>query len=179
MIDVFLDRDGVIIRNRPDYVKSWSEVELLPGALQAISLLSQQGCRIAVVTNQSAIGRGIISRSEVEAIHTRLDRLIRDSGGFIAGYFICPHRPDEGCTCRKPRPGLLTEAAGVLGLTLRGAVVVGDQLVDLEAAAAAGCSAILVGSGVDICADLDAAPPHQRVRDITRAAQLILERAAS
>jgi D-glycero-D-manno-heptose 1,7-bisphosphate phosphatase len=179
VIDVFLDRDGVIIRNRPDYVKSWSEVEILPGAIQAIGLLCRHGCRVAVVTNQSVIGRGIVSRPAVDEIHRRLGELIRASGGTIAGYFICPHRPDEGCACRKPKPGLLTQAAEVLGLTLQGAVLVGDQLDDLEAAASAGCSAILVDSGVYVGTHVVVAPPHRRARDLMGAAMLIVNEESS
>lgn len=174
VVDVFLDRDGVIIRSRPTYVKSWAEVEILPEALQAIGLLCRQGCRVTVVTNQSVIGRGIVSRSVVDEIHRRLDELIRASGGTIAGYFICPHRPDEGCACRKPKPGLLIQAAEVLGLTLHGAVVVGDQLADLEAASSAGCRAILVETGVCVGTHVAVAPPHRRAPDLMGAAMLIL-----
>lgn len=174
MIDVFLDRDGVIIRNRLDYVKSWSEVEILPGALEAIALLCSHGCRLTVVTNQSAIGRGIVARSDVDEIHRRLDALIVEAGGTITGYFVCPHTPDERCKCRKPRPGLLLQAADALGIPVERATVVGDQVADLDAATAVGCNAILVESGVWRDDGPNFAAHHHRVSDLMAAATLIL-----
>jgi len=99
---VFLDRDGVICRNRDDYVKCWAEFEWLPGSLEAIVQLSRQGLVVVVVTNQSALARGLTSEALVEDIHQRMQAGIQESGGRISGVYVCPHRPDEGCNCRKP-----------------------------------------------------------------------------
>lgn len=144
---VFLDRDGVIIRSRGDYVTSRAQVEVLPGALDAIARLSRAGHRVMVITNQSPVGRGLMPWSEVVAIHRYLSSLAADRGGEISRYFVCPHQPADDCRCRKPRPGLLLAARAELGLDLATAFVVGDKLSDLEAAWAVGSRAVLVLSG--------------------------------
>jgi D-glycero-D-manno-heptose 1,7-bisphosphate phosphatase len=144
---VFLDRDGVINRDRPDYVKSWEEFEFLPGALEALRLLALGPRRIIVVSNQSAIGRGLVSREDVDRIHARMTEAVRGAGGRIDAIYYCPHRPDEGCPCRKPRPGLLRKAARELGLDLPGSLLIGDDLQDLETAVAAGVRPVLVRTG--------------------------------
>lgn len=141
---VLLDRDGVINRMRPDHVKSWEELELLPGAVEALARLTRAGCRLVVLTNQSAIGRGLITREQVDQIHDRLDAVVARAGGRIDAYLLCPHTPLDGCACRKPAPGLLLRARDELGIDLTRAVLIGDQLSDLDAARAAGCRAILV-----------------------------------
>jgi len=144
---VFLDRDGVINENRADYVKSWAEFSFLPGAAEAIARLSRGGKRVFVITNQSIVNRGLVSRAAVEAIHRRMVREIERYGGQIEAVACCLHRPDEGCSCRKPKQGLLLDLAGEHGLDLGSTVVIGDALSDVEAAIAAGCRAILVRTG--------------------------------
>jgi D-glycero-D-manno-heptose 1,7-bisphosphate phosphatase len=144
---VFLDRDGVINENREDYVKTWDEVCFLPGALRALARLSLTPFRIVLVTNQSPIGRGILTEEQVEAINRRLVSEIEAHGGRIDGVYYCPHHPDDGCECRKPRPGLLLRAARELGLILSKSYLIGDAVSDVEAAKAAGCSPILVLTG--------------------------------
>jgi D-glycero-D-manno-heptose 1,7-bisphosphate phosphatase len=144
---VFVDRDGVIIRNRDDYVKSWAELEFLPGAVEALSLLSESGLRVFVVTNQSAVGRGVLGATALEGLHTRLQAIVSGRGGKIACFLVCPHRPEDGCACRKPAPGLLHEARERFGVDLSRAYVVGDFETDVAAARAAGCTSILVLSG--------------------------------
>jgi D-glycero-D-manno-heptose 1,7-bisphosphate phosphatase len=146
-VNVFLDRDGVIIRNRADYVKSWEEVEVLPGALDALARLAAAGHRAVVVTNQSAIARGLVSVATVDDIHHRLDRIIEAAGGAITAYYICPHAPEDGCACRKPQSGLLLRARDELSIDLGAAYLIGDQLIDMEAARAAGCTGVLVQTG--------------------------------
>lgn len=135
---VFLDRDGVIIENRAAYVRSWSEVTFLPGALQALVQLSQSAHAIVIVTNQSVIGRGLIPGSQILDINRRIVGVIRDAGARIDGVYICPHAPDDNCECRKPKPGLLTQAAEELDLDLSRSYMVGDALTDLIAAERAG-----------------------------------------
>jgi histidinol-phosphate phosphatase family protein len=146
-VTVFLDRDGVLVRNRSDYVKGWDEVEIVPGAFAALARLRSAGARILVATNQSAVGRGIVRRETVDDIHDRLARIARAHGGPIDGFLVCPHRPDDGCQCRKPKPGLLMRAQRERGLDLSAAFMVGDQASDALAALAAGCTPILLGDG--------------------------------
>ena len=144
---VFLDRDGVINRNRPDHVKSWNEFEFLPGALEALKRLAGLGWPVVVVTNQAAIGRGLVDQSEVEEIHRRMVDEVRLFGGRIDAVLYCPHRPDEGCECRKPKLGLLIEASRLLHLDLAASILVGDAESDLLAARAAGCRPVMVRTG--------------------------------
>lgn len=143
---IFLDRDGVINRERKDYVKSWDEFEFLPGALLALEQLSAYSWPILVITNQSAINRNIVSEDEIAEIHRRFTESVSAAGGRIDGIFVCPHRPDEACGCRKPRPGLLTQAAQRFQLNLTQCIFIGDSLTDYQAAVAVNCPAILVHS---------------------------------
>jgi D-glycero-D-manno-heptose 1,7-bisphosphate phosphatase len=144
---VLLDRDGVIIRNHTDHVRDWSEVEILPGALEALSLFAERGHRVFVVTNQSAVGRGLMSLDDVTTIHDMLAQQVIDSGGRIEAFLVCPHAPEAGCDCRKPAPGLLFQARDRFNLDLASSYFIGDHETDLMAAAAAGCTGILVLSG--------------------------------
>jgi histidinol-phosphate phosphatase family protein len=141
---VFLDRDGVINRTRPDYVKHWEEFELLPDAIESMASLARAGLEVIVLTNQSAIGRHLVTSDTVDAMHRRLADEVEVRGGFIRAFFVCPHTPDEGCSCRKPRPGLLFRAQQALGVDFAKSVMIGDQISDVEAATAAGCAAILI-----------------------------------
>jgi histidinol-phosphate phosphatase family protein len=143
-VDVLLDRDGVLIAERSGYVLHPDQVRLLPGAGQAVRRLCDAGCRVFVVTNQSPVGRGLISLDTLRAIHRRLAELIAAHGGQITRFFVCPHRPDEGCACRKPAPGLLYAAQDMEGVDLAQAVVVGDQVSDVHAARSAGSHGVLV-----------------------------------
>jgi len=144
---VFLDRDGVIIENRSDYVKSWEEVRLLPGAFEALRRLSRSEYALVLVTNQSAIGRGIISLEQAVEINARVIAEIEAQGGRIKASYLCPHRPEERCDCRKPVPGMLLRAAEELGLDLERSYAIGDAVSDIEAARAAGVRGILVLTG--------------------------------
>lgn len=144
---VFLDRDGVINENRDDYVRDWTEVRFIPGALEALARLSSLPFSIVLITNQSAIGRGILTLDQVEAIHRRLVMEIQTHGGRMDAVYYCPHHPDVGCECRKPKPGLLYRAAQDLELDLARSCLIGDAVSDVEAALAAGCRPILVQTG--------------------------------
>lgn len=144
---VFLDRDGVINRNRHDYVRAWTEFEFLPGALAALARLKGAGRRVIVVTNQSIVGRGLVDAGDLARLHDRMREAVAAAGGEIEEVLVCPHHPASGCTCRKPRPGLLLTARDQLGVDLRRSVLVGDHVTDLTAAVAAGCAALLVLSG--------------------------------
>lgn len=144
---VILDRDGVINEDSDAYIKTLDEWQPLTGSIEAIVRLSRAGWIIAVCTNQSGIARGFTSPAAVEAMHTRLRELVREQGGNIHGIFVCPHGPDDHCTCRKPRPGLLVQAARELGFALEGVPVVGDAQRDMEAARRVGARPLLVRTG--------------------------------
>jgi D-glycero-D-manno-heptose 1,7-bisphosphate phosphatase len=145
---VLLDRDGVINRDSPAYIKSWDEFEFLPGSLEALKLLHQDGFTTIIITNQSAIGRGMITSEILEGMHRRMSETVRSHGGRIEDIFYCPHRPDEGCDCRKPKTGLIDQARKKYSLILSGAMMVGDSAKDIECARNAGCrAAILVKTG--------------------------------
>ena len=144
---VFLDRDGVICRNRRDHVKSWEEFVFLPGSLAALARLAAAPVRIVVVTNQAVINRGIVPVATVEDIHARMVDAIHAAGGRVDRVLYCPHRPDEQCDCRKPQPGLPKQAAQEFGVDLSRSYVVGDALSDVGAAKAAGCAPYLVLTG--------------------------------
>lgn len=173
---IFLDRDGVINRERADYVKSWDEIELLPDVLPALRALAAMSIPICVLTNQSAIGRGIVAAATVDEIHARIRILITAHGGRIDAFFVCPHRPDEGCRCRKPQPGLLLQAAERFDLDLRKCVFVGDSISDCEAALAAECRCIAVETGrqgARLRAMAQAMPQIPIVADLAAAAEEI------
>lgn len=145
---LFLDRDGVVIENCDTYVRSWEDVEIFPQALEALALLKNSPFKIVLVTNQSAVGRGIITLAQAESINARLVQVIEKNGGRVDGLFMCPHAPDVGCDCRKPLPGLFHQAARVLNLNLVDSIMVGDALSDLQAGQAAGISRnVLVRTG--------------------------------
>jgi D-glycero-D-manno-heptose 1,7-bisphosphate phosphatase len=143
---VLIDRDGVLVKNRSDYVKSRMEMEILPGALEAIAALSQSGHRVFIVTNQSAIGRGLTTLAEVDSMHRQLAFEVGSVGGAIEGFLVCPHTPEDECDCRKPAPGLLYQARDRHGVDLDTAVLIGDWETDIQAAKAAGCASIRVMS---------------------------------
>ena len=173
---VFLDRDGVINENRADHVKCWAEFRFLPGAPDAIARLSRAGVRIFVITNQAIINRGMVSREAVDQINSQMAAEVERHGGRIDAIAYCPHRPEEGCGCRKPQPGLLLDLARRHGLDLRATVVIGDALSDVEAGIAAGCRAILVltGRGPEQLARTDGRNGFAVASDLSAAVELLL-----
>ena len=144
---VFLDRDGVICENRTDHVKSWDEFRFLPGAKSSLAAMSRLGLPIIVVTNQAIVGRGTVSRAVVDDIHSRMVAEVEAYGGRIYRVLCCPHRPEDGCACRKPQPGMLVQAADEMGIDLRRSYMVGDAASDLMASQRVGCRSFLVLSG--------------------------------
>jgi D-glycero-D-manno-heptose 1,7-bisphosphate phosphatase len=144
---LFLDRDGVICRDRADYVKSWEEFRFIPGVKAALRALREAGITVLIITNQSVINRGIVTREALDSLHRKMIRDIARAGGEISGIYYCPHRPDEGCDCRKPGTALLKQAARDHRLNLKKCVFVGDTLKDLEAGKGIGCRTILVQTG--------------------------------
>ena len=144
----FLDRDGVIIENRENYVRSCDDVAFLPAALTALRKAAASPYKIIVVTNQSAIGRGIITMAQAQTINQYIVSEVENAGGRVDAVFMCPHTPQDQCECRKPRPGLLLQAAEQFNLDLSRSYMVGDSLADLLAGRAAGVrESIIVRTG--------------------------------
>jgi D-glycero-D-manno-heptose 1,7-bisphosphate phosphatase len=145
---VFLDRDGVINRDSPDYIKSWSEFEFLPGSLAAIKLLTLNGFAVIVITNQSVINRKMVSGKALDHLHALMKKAVASGGGQIKDIFYCPHVPEDGCGCRKPNPGLIFKAKEKYRIHIAASVMVGDSAKDIECARNAGCGhAVLVKTG--------------------------------
>ena len=150
MKTIFLDRDGVINHNPPNkgYVRKWAEFTFIPNARKAIRELTESGYRIVVITNQSGIGRGLYSEEDVTDIHSRMVAEIRKAGGTIDAVYYCPHHPDAGCECRKPKPGMLMRAAREHNIELSNAYLVGDFPTDIEVGQRVGATAFLVLTGL-------------------------------
>ena len=144
---VVLDRDGVINHDSDDYIKSPDEWEPLPGSLEAIALLCESGFTVVVASNQSGVGRGLYTLKTLEQIHEKMQAAVKQAGGDIAGIYVCPHRPDEDCDCRKPRPGLLRKIAESFSCNLTNVPFIGDKHADLIAAESVGARPILVRTG--------------------------------
>jgi D-glycero-D-manno-heptose 1,7-bisphosphate phosphatase len=146
---VILDRDGVLNREAhgAGYVLEPAEFFWLPGALEALAMLRRAGLHLSVATNQSGVGRGLMSVAQLEAIHDRMRTEAASNGAALDAVLFCPHAPDEGCACRKPAPGLIHEALARSGITAAESLVVGDDQRDLEAASRAGVRAALVRTG--------------------------------
>lgn len=139
---LLLDRDGTIIWD-PGYLSDPALVRLLPGAAEAMKRFQDAGWLLVVVSNQSGIARGKYGRAELEAVHARMVALLAEGGVRLDGAYYCEHGPDDGCACRKPRPGMLEQAARELGFDLSASLMVGDKPSDVEAAVAAGARGIL------------------------------------
>jgi len=148
-LTIFLDRDGVINRKQPEplYVTCWEQFEFLPGALAGLAALARTGAKIVVVSNQRGIARGVYTEAALREIHERMRAAIETAGGRIDAIYYCPHIGGD-CDCRKPLTGMFERAAREIpGVDLAHAVVVGDNVCDIEAAARLGCPAVLVGTG--------------------------------
>lgn len=180
---VFLDRDGTLTLET-DWVRSPSELVLLPGAARAVRRLNDAGLAAVLVTNQSAVARGLLDERGLAAIHARLADELSAAGARLDGVYWCPHHPTEGvgayrveCDCRKPRPGLLRRAAGELGIDLARSWIVGDAARDLEAGARAGVRGVLVATGKGRTESGRARPEHYAA-DVDGAAAWIVRRAS-
>ncbi len=134
---IFLDRDGVIIHNRANYVRSWAQVKFYPYSLAAIQRLSQHFWMF-IITNQSAIGRGLLDEQTLLQINARLKSKIKDAGGRMDRIYYCPHAPAASCTCRKPQPGLIRQALADYPVDLAASWLIGDAISDIQAGLNAG-----------------------------------------
>lgn len=143
---VFLDRDGTIIED-VHYCRRPEDVSLLPDAAKSVALLNSIGMPVVIVTNQSGISRRYFDWVTLEAIHDELKRGLTREHARVDAIYVCPHHPDDGCACRKPRPGLLLRAAADLRVDLSSSYMVGDQHGDILAGQACGCTTVFVDSG--------------------------------
>jgi D-glycero-D-manno-heptose 1,7-bisphosphate phosphatase len=144
---VLLDRDGVINRRIPGkYITSWAEFEFLEGALEGLSLLTQNGYAPIVVSNQACVGKGLLSQSQLEEITRLFVERVAEKGGRIHDVYYCTHRQEYGCECRKPRPGLIVEAQRKYQFSFASTFMIGDSPSDLQAAHAVGCPALLISN---------------------------------
>ena len=143
---VILDRDGVINDNPDDYILRWCDFIWLPGALEALRIMHEQGIAVAIVTNQGCIARGLCTAAAVDDIHERMTQAVADAGGEISAIYSCPHYR-QGCDCEKPAPGSVLRAMADLGVTPEETCFVGDRLVDMQAAHAGGVEGYMVRSG--------------------------------
>ncbi len=144
---LILDRDGVINYDSDAYIKTLEEWIPLPGAVEAIAQLSKAGWTVAVATNQSGLARGYYSEAVLTSMHDRLGELVAEQGGELGLVLHCPHGPNDGCSCRKPKPGMLLTIAAHYHTDLAGVWFVGDSRGDLEAAVAVDCQPVLVKTG--------------------------------
>lgn len=145
-VTIFLDRDGTLNYD-PGYLKSASELKLLSGVGPALARLKAAGARLVVVTNQSGVGRGILTLKDLEAVHARLEGLLEQDNAALDAIYFCPHHPDDGCRCRKPARGMIDRAVSELQVDLRRSYLIGDHARDIQLAKAVGAKAILVTSG--------------------------------
>ena len=181
---IILDRDGVINKDRDDYVKSRDEWVPIPNSLEAIALLSQAGYILTIATNQSGIARGYYSISELNAMHQKMIDLLKPLGGKIDSIFFCPHVDEDRCECRKPKPGLMREIAqrylkntGNTELPLINIPIVGDSLRDLIAGTQLGASPHLVRTGKGMKIKEEDLPKNTRIHsDLMAFAKFILSK---
>ncbi len=172
-----LDRDGVINYDSDAFIKKPEEWKPIPGSLEAIARLNQDGYRVVVATNQSGVGRGLLDMTMLNAINDKMHKALAHVGGRIDAVFFCPHAQDAHCECRKPKPGLFVDIASRFNTDLAGVPCVGDALRDLQAAALVGAQPILVLTGKGkLTAKASELPAHTRTyADLSEAVSSIVE----
>lgn len=157
---VIIDRDGTLCVEREGYIQTPDEWEPLPGALDAIARINQAGYHVVIAANQPGLGRGLFDMAAFNAIHAKMNKQLAAVGARVEALFFCPHAPDEGCSCRKPLPGLFRQIGERYKVDLRQVHAVGDSVRDVQAAAAAGCVPHLVLTGKGASAQTDPLPPE-------------------
>jgi len=170
-----VDRDGVINKNIDgDYVRSWEQFVFLPGSLEAVAALTEKSYTVAVITNQSCINKGLVSRKTVEEINRRMSESVTAAGGRISRIYVCPHTREENCTCRKPGSGMLEQAAREMGFSPADAWLIGDAADDIAAGKKFGCRTILVLSGRTSGDNAEAVQADRVCQDLAGAVKIIL-----
>ena len=173
---IFLDRDGVInAAVHGDYIRNVSQFRWLPGVPDAIAALWIAGWPVVVITNQSGIARGLYTMADVNEIHRRVRSGVQQAGGDITAFYVCPHRNEDGCVCRKPLPGMLVQAARDYDLDLTRSHFIGDTEIDARAGRAAGCAVITVTTGLTPAEDVKRwpSPPAHMFSTLMEAAEWI------
>ena len=169
---VFIDRDGTIARDVP-YCSRVEDFEIFPSVPQAIKLLNEHGLKVVVITNQSGVARGYFTEEILHQIHQRMKEELAKYGAQIDAIYYCPHHPDDGCECRKPKPMLILQAAEDLGINLTLSYMVGDMMQDIVAGKAAGCKTVLLNSDSSK-EEPDTKSPDHIAPDLFKAAKWIL-----
>ena len=176
---VILDRDGVINFDSAQFIKSPDEWRPIPGSVEAIAKLKQNGSRVVVATNQSGVGRGLFDMDTLNKIHAKMHKAVVDGGGQIDAIFYCPHAADSKCDCRKPKPGMFKRISETLNVELSGVPAIGDSLRDLQASVVLGCQPMLVltGKGEKTKADGNLPDGTLEFADLAAAVEHILGKA--
>lgn len=170
---IFVDRDDTIMAD-VGYCSDPHKVKLLPQAAEGLRVLSQNGFVIVIVTNQSGLGRRYFTERDLENVNARLRQELKTMGADFNALYYCPHRPDEGCACRKPRPGLILKAASELELDLASSYTIGDRELDILAGKSAGTKTVLVSNGEELSNAQNPQHADLVARDLLEAARLIL-----
>jgi D-glycero-D-manno-heptose 1,7-bisphosphate phosphatase len=170
----FLDRDGVINRKarKGEYITRWEEVEFLPGVVEAIAALKQSGFLVIVITNQRCVAKGLITIPELECLHRRICDELARTGAVVDAVYYCPHEKQPRCSCRKPAPGMLLEAACDHRIDLAASWTIGDSDIDIEAGRNAGCRTVRILDNIDETSD---SAPDLIARSLYDAIQQILQ----
>jgi D-glycero-D-manno-heptose 1,7-bisphosphate phosphatase len=180
---IILDRDGVINADSAEYIKSPEEFHPLPGSLEAIAALNHAGFLVTVATNQSGVGRGYYSLETLEAMHAKMNRLLSEQGGHIDALMYCPHVPEDHCTCRKPKSGMIKEILSRYPeIAPNQVLMIGDSLRDLEAAWEEHCQAVLVRTGKGVATlekHLNALDEVQVFDDLAQVTSVLCEKNGS
>ena len=170
---VILDRDGTINKEQ-DYLSDPEELELLQGTIEGLKLLKELALSLIIVTNQSGIGRGYFDWNTATIINDKLCKMLEKEGVHIDGIYVCPHRPEDNCLCRKPNPGLIDKAARELGFDPRKSYLIGDKACDIDLAKNVGAKSFLVRTGYGKLHEEDEhLKPDYIVDNVKQAAEVI------
>ena len=164
---VFLDRDGVINQDSPLYIKTCDEFEFLPGSIEAIKLLARHNYDVILITNQSVIGRGMVTMEGLDAIFSKMTRMVEEAGGKIKDIYFCPHTPEDQCDCRKPKPGMILSATRRYNIDPGRSVMIGDSAKDILCARSAGvgCAVLVLTGNGHVALDKLKNGPEQKKPD--------------
>ena len=147
---VFLDRDGVINKNKIDYVKTINELEIFPNIEIPIKKLKKNNFYVIVITNQSAINRNLMTHHQLNEIHSQIQKYLKIFDTSIDNFYFCPHKPDENCNCRKPKSGMLLEAIQEFNIDPKLSWMIGDNDSDIQAGLNVGCQTVKIEKNINL-----------------------------